>query len=165
MFYRYHDSPIGRLLLAADETGLQQLLMDIDDKPWHIGEHWSRAADELDEVCRQLDEYFAGRRQRFEVRLAPQGTAFRQAVWQALQTIPFGQTSYYSALAAEIARPKAVRAVGAANGANPIAVIIPCHRVIGRDGSLTGYAGGLPRKALLLKLEGAQLPEQRLLSI
>ncbi|MGG5873078.1 methylated-DNA--[protein]-cysteine S-methyltransferase [Pseudomonas peli] len=165
MFYRYHDSPIGRLLLAADETGLQKLLMDIDDKPWHISEHWSRAADELDEVCRQLDEYFAGRRQRFEVRLAPQGTAFQQSVWQALQTIPFGQTCCYSALAAEIARPKAVRAVGAANGANPIAIIIPCHRVIGRDGSLTGYAGGLPRKALLLKLEGAQLPEQRLLSI
>lgn len=163
MFYRYHDSPIGRLLLAADETGLQQLLMDIDDKPWHISEHWSRAADELDEVCRQLDEYFAGRRQRFEVRLAPQGTAFQQAVWQALQTIPFGRTSCYSVLAAEIARPKAVRAVGAANGANPIAVIIPCHRVIGRDGSLTGYAGGLPRKALLLKLEGTQLPQQALL--
>ncbi|WP_167140986.1 methylated-DNA--[protein]-cysteine S-methyltransferase [Pseudomonas sp. OTU750018] len=165
MFYRYHDSPIGRLLLAADETGLQKLLMDIDDKPWHIGEHWRSSADELDEVCRQLDEYFTGRRQRFEVRLAPKGTAFQQAVWQALQTIPFGQTSCYSALAAEIARPKAVRAVGAANGANPIAIIIPCHRVIGRDGSLTGYAGGLPRKALLLKLEGAQLPEQRLLSI
>ncbi|NMZ69465.1 methylated-DNA-[protein]-cysteine S-methyltransferase [Pseudomonas peli] len=165
MFYRYHDSPIGRLLLAADETGLQQLLMDIDDKPWHIGEHWRSAADELDEVCRQLDEYFTGRRQRFDLPLAPQGTAFQQAVWQALQTIPFGQTSSYSALAAEIARPKAVRAVGAANGANPIAIIIPCHRVIGRDGSLTGYAGGLPRKALLLKLEGTQLPEQRLLSI
>lgn len=163
MFYRYHDSPIGRLLLAADETGLQKLLMDIDDKPWHISEHWSRAADELDEVCRQLDEYFAGRRQRFEVRLAPQGTAFQQTVWQALQTIPFGRTSCYSALAAEIERPKAVRAVGAANGANPIAIIIPCHRVIGRDGSLTGYAGGLPRKALLLKLEGAQLPQQALL--
>ncbi|WP_394233433.1 methylated-DNA--[protein]-cysteine S-methyltransferase [Pseudomonas anguilliseptica] len=165
MFYRYHDSPIGRLLLVADATGLQQLLMDIDGKPWHISEHWSRAADELDEVCRQLDEYFAGRRRRFEVRLAPQGTAFQQAVWQALQAIPFGHTRCYSDLAAEIARPKAVRAVGAANGANPIAIIIPCHRVIGRDGSLTGYAGGLPRKALLLKLEGAQLPEQRLLSI
>ena len=163
MFYRYHDSPIGRLLLVADETGLQQLLMDIDGKPWRIGEHWRTAAGELDKVCRQLDEYFAGRRQRFELALAPQGTAFQQAVWQALQTIPFGQTSSYSALAAEIARPRAVRAVGAANGANPIALIIPCHRVIGRDGSLTGYAGGLPRKALLLKLEGAQLPEQVLL--
>ena len=165
MFYRYHDSPIGRLLLAADETGLQQLLMDIDDKPWQIGEHWRSAANQLDQVCRQLDEYFAGRRQRFEVRLAPQGTAFQQAVWQALQAIPFGHTRCYSDLAAAIARPKAVRAVGAANGANPIAIIIPCHRVIGRDGSLTGYAGGLLRKALLLKLEGTQLPEQHLLSI
>jgi methylated-DNA-[protein]-cysteine S-methyltransferase len=163
MFYRYHDSPIGRLLLSGDTCGLQQVLMDIDDKPWLIVEQWRSAGDELDEVCRQLDEYFAGRRQRFELALAPQGTAFQQAVWQALLQIPFGQTSSYSALAAEIERPKAVRAVGAANGANPIAIIIPCHRVIGRDGSLTGYAGGLPRKALLLKLEGAQLPEQKLL--
>ncbi|WP_079201754.1 methylated-DNA--[protein]-cysteine S-methyltransferase [Pseudomonas sp. CC6-YY-74] len=165
MFYRYHHSPIGRLLLAGDETGLQQLLMEIDDKPWRIAEHWQTAADELDEVCRQLDDYFAGRRQRFELRLAPHGTAFQQAVWQALQRIPFGQTSSYSALAERIARPKAVRAVGAANGANPIAVIIPCHRVIGRDGSLTGYAGGLARKALLLQLEGMQVPEQATLAL
>ncbi|MFZ3206071.1 MAG: methylated-DNA--[protein]-cysteine S-methyltransferase [Pseudomonas sp.] len=165
MFYRYHPSPIGRLLLAGDETGLQQLLMEIDDKPWRIAEHWQTAAGELDEVCRQLDDYFAGRRRRFELRLAPHGTAFQQAVWQALQRIPFGQTSSYSALAAQIARPKAMRAVGAANGANPIAVIIPCHRVIGRDGSLTGYAGGLARKALLLQLEGAQLPEQATLAL
>lgn len=163
MFYRYHDSPIGRLLLSGDASGLQQVLMDIDDKPWLIAEQWRSAGTELDQVCRQLDEYFAGRRQRFELPLAPQGTAFQQAVWQALLQIPFGQTSCYSALAAQIERPKAVRAVGAANGANPIAIIIPCHRVIGRDGSLTGYAGGLPRKALLLKLEGAQLPEQKLL--
>lgn len=163
MFYRYHDSPIGRLLLSGDASGLQQVLMDIDDKPWLIAEQWRSAGTELDQVCRQLDEYFAGRRQRFELPLAPQGTAFQQAVWQALLQIPFGQTSCYSALAAEIERPKAVRAVGAANGANPIAIIIPCHRVIGRDGSLTGYAGGLPRKALLLKLEGVQLPEQKLL--
>ena len=165
MFYRYHPSPIGRLLLAGDATGLQQLLMEIDNKPWQIGEHWQTAAGELDEVCRQLDDYFAGRRRRFELRLAPQGTVFQQAVWQALQRIPFGQTSSYSALAAQIARPKAVRAVGAANGANPIAVIIPCHRVIGRDGSLTGYAGGLARKALLLQLEGVQLPEQATLAL
>jgi methylated-DNA-[protein]-cysteine S-methyltransferase len=165
MFYRYHDSPIGRLLLSGEASGLQQVLMDIDGKPWQIGEHWRSAADELDNVCRQLDEYFAGRRQCFELTLAPQGTAFQQAVWHALQVIPFGQTSSYSALANQIDRPKAMRAVGAANGANPIAIIIPCHRVIGRDGSLTGYAGGLPRKALLLTLEGAQLPEQRLLGI
>ncbi|MCY1553447.1 Methylated-DNA--protein-cysteine methyltransferase [compost metagenome] len=139
--------------------------MELDSKPWQIGEHWRMATTEFDDVCQQLDEYFAGRRRRFELRLAPQGTAFQQAVWQALLTISFGQTTCYSALAEQIDRPKAVRAVGAANGANPISVIIPCHRVIGRDGSLTGYAGGLPRKALLLKLEGAQLPEQATLAL
>ncbi|HBX55441.1 methylated-DNA--[protein]-cysteine S-methyltransferase [Pseudomonas sp. UBA2684] len=165
MFYRYHDSPLGRLLLAGDAQGLQQLYMQLDSKPWRIGEHWHAASSELDAVCQQLDEYFAGRRQRFELRLAPQGTVFQQAVWHALQRIPFGQTTCYSALAEQIARPRAVRAVGTANGANPIAIIIPCHRVIGRDGSLTGYAGGLPRKALLLKLEGAQLPEQVALAL
>ena len=163
MFYRYHDSPIGRLLLAGGASGLQQVLMDIEGQPWRIGAHWQVANTELDETCRQLEQYFAGRRQRFELALAPQGTDFQRAVWQALHAIPFGQTSSYSALAGQIGRPTAMRAVGAANGANPSAVIIPCHRVIGRDGSLTGYAGGLSRKALLLKLEGAQLPEQSLL--
>ncbi|MEX6503314.1 methylated-DNA--[protein]-cysteine S-methyltransferase [Pseudomonas zhanjiangensis] len=165
MFYRYHHSPIGRLLLAGDASGLQRLLMQIDGQPWQIGEHWRAAATELDEPCRQLDEYFAGRRQRFELNLAPRGTAFQQAVWQALQHIPFGQTSSYCALAAQIGRPKAVRAVGAANGANPLAIVIPCHRVIGRDGSLTGYAGGLVRKATLLRLEGARLVEQGALAL
>lgn len=165
MIYRYHHSPIGRLLLAGDETGLQQLLMEIDAKPWRIGERWRLAGAELDAACRQLDQYFAGQRRHFELRLAPQGTAFQLAVWQALQAIPFGQTSSYSALAERIGRPRAVRAVGAANGANPLAIVIPCHRVIGRDGSLTGYAGGLGRKALLLKLEGAWLPEQRMLAL
>ena len=164
MFYRYHDSPIGRLLLAGDDAGLRQLLMQIDGQAWCIGEQWRLADYELDAACRQLDEYFAGRRQRFELPLAPRGTAFQQAVWQALQRIPYGQTSSYSALAAQIGRPRAVRAVGAANGANPIALIIPCHRVIGRDGSLTGYAGGLARKALLLRLEGARLAQQAALA-
>ncbi|MBS7661119.1 methylated-DNA--[protein]-cysteine S-methyltransferase [Pseudomonas lalucatii] len=165
MHYRYHDSPLGRLLLAGDASGLCQLAMEIDGKPWRIGADWRAAGGELDEVCRQLDEYFAGLRRRFELPLAPRGTDFQRAVWQALQRIPYGRTSCYSALAAQIARPKAVRAVGAANGANPIAIVIPCHRVIGRDGSLTGYAGGLARKALLLKLEGVQLPDQAALAL
>ncbi|MDH1262905.1 methylated-DNA--[protein]-cysteine S-methyltransferase [Pseudomonas sp. GD03944] len=165
MFYRYHDSPIGPLLLAGDEQGLQQLYMELDSKPWRIGEDWQTGGNHLDAVCRQLDEYFAGRRTRFDLRLAPRGTPFQQAVWRALQDIPFGQTTWYSALAERIERPKAVRAVGAANGANPISIIIPCHRVIGRDGSLTGYAGGLPRKSLLLKLEGAQQQEQASLAL
>jgi methylated-DNA-[protein]-cysteine S-methyltransferase len=164
MHYRYHHSPIGRLLLAGDSHGLQQLLMEIDDRPWSIGEDWQVAGAELDEPCRQLDQYFAGRRQCFELPLAPRGTAFQLAVWQALQRIPYGRTRSYSDLAAQIARPRAVRAVGAANGANPLAIVIPCHRVIGRDGSLTGYAGGLARKALLLRLEGV-LAEQPTLAL
>ena len=162
MFYRYHDSPAGRLLLTGDEAGLGQLLMEMNDRPWHLDGDWRLAGNELDAPCRQLDEYFAGRRRRFELPLAPRGTAFQLAVWQALQQIPFGQTRCYGALAEAIGRPRAVRAVGAANGANPIAIIIPCHRVIGRDGSLTGYAGGLARKALLLQLEGVQSPQQAL---
>jgi methylated-DNA-[protein]-cysteine S-methyltransferase len=160
MYYRHHDSPLGPLFLAGDENGLQLLLMELDSRPWRIGEDWRQAGGELDDVCRQLDEYFAGRRRQFELRLAPRGTSFQQAVWQALQRIPYGRTCSYSDLAAAIARPQAVRAVGTANGANPLSIVIPCHRVIGRDGSLTGYAGGLPRKQLLLELEGA-LPSQQ----
>lgn len=155
MFYRYQDSPIGRLFMVGDDAGLQQLLMDVERTPWRIGEDWHAAGSQLDDASRQLDEYFSGRRQRFDLRLNPQGTAFQQSVWRALQDIPFGRIDSYSALAQRIDRPKAVRAVGAANGANPICIIIPCHRVIGRDGSLTGFAGGLPRKQLLLELEGA----------
>ncbi|KIQ00187.1 MULTISPECIES: methylated-DNA--[protein]-cysteine S-methyltransferase [Pseudomonas] len=155
MFYRYQDSPIGRLFMVGDDAGLQQLLMDVERTPWRIGDDWRAAGSQLDDVSRQLDEYFSGRRQRFGLRLNPQGTAFQQSVWRALQDIPFGRIDSYSALAQRIDRPKAVRAVGAANGANPICIIIPCHRVIGRDGSLTGFAGGLPRKQLLLELEGA----------
>lgn len=162
MYYRYHDSPIGQLLLAADAAGLRRLHMDAHS-PWELSDDWQPASDQLDEVCRQLDEYFAGRRRRFELRLAPAGTEFQRAVWTALLDIPFGRTSSYAELARCIGRPKAMRAVGAANGANPIAVIIPCHRVIGSNGSLTGFGGGLPRKAQLLRLEGAALPEQAML--
>ena len=162
MYYRYHDSPIGQLLLAADGAGLRRLHMDAHS-PWELNDDWQPASDQLDEVCRQLDEYFAGRRRRFELRLVPAGTEFQRAVWTALLDIPFGRTSSYAELARCIGRPKAVRAVGAANGANPIAVIIPCHRVIGSNGSLTGFGGGLPRKAQLLRLEGAALPEQTML--
>lgn len=165
MHYRYHDSPVGPLFLAGDRDGLHLLLMELDSRPWRIGVDWRQAGSELDAVCRQLDEYFSGRRQQFELPLAPRGTAFQQQVWQALQRIPYGRTCSYSDLAGEIGRPQAVRAVGTANGANPISIIIPCHRVIGRDGSLTGYAGGLPRKQLLLELEGAPPPRQARLAL
>ncbi|WP_165672644.1 methylated-DNA--[protein]-cysteine S-methyltransferase [Metapseudomonas otitidis] len=156
MYFRHHPSPIGTLLLAGDEEGLRMLHMD-SATPWKLDPTWQPATRELDDACRQLDAYFAGKRKRFELKLAPRGTPFQQDVWRALQAIPHGQTTHYAALAQEIGRPRAVRAVGAANGASPIAIIIPCHRVIGRDGSLTGFAGGLERKAILLRLEGAQL--------
>jgi len=163
MYFRYHHSPIGRLLLAGDEAGLRRLHMDEND-PWMLADGWRQCGRELDEVCRQLDAYFAGRLQRFELHLAPAGTPFQQAVWQALLDIPFGRTSSYAAIAQRIERPQAVRAVGAANGANPIAVIIPCHRVIGSNGSLTGFGGGLERKELLLRLEGAWPRQAQLFS-
>lgn len=156
MFYRYHPSPIGPLLLAGDEQGLRQLYMD-NHPHWTPPEQWFCARNELDTVCRQLDEYFEGKRECFDVRLAPQGTAFQQTVWQALLQIPFGHTWSYGELAMSIGNPKAVRAVGTANGANPISIIIPCHRVIGSNGTLTGYGGGLERKQVLLQLEGSWL--------
>jgi methylated-DNA-[protein]-cysteine S-methyltransferase len=165
MHYRYHDSPVGPLFLAADDSGLQLLLMELDSRPWRIEETWQLAGRELDAVCSQLDEYFVGKRRQFELRLAPKGTAFQQAVWQALQAIPYGRTCSYSELANVIGRSQAVRAVGTANGANPISIIVPCHRVIGRDGSLTGYAGGLPRKQQLLELEGVLQPAQAQLAL
>lgn len=156
MYFRYHESPTGPLLLAGDDAGLQLLYMD-NAARWHPQADWQPAERQLDEACRQLDRYFEGRLKRFDLRLAPRGTAFQQEVWKALQAIPYGRTTSYGELAERIGRPRSVRAVGTANGANPISIIIPCHRVIGRDGSLTGYAGGLPRKALLLKLEGVNL--------
>ena len=154
MHYRYHDSPTGRLLLAGDEGGLSMLYMDLEVRHYPQPD-WREGSPLLDDVARQLDEYFAGKRQRFDVKLNTGGTEFQRQVWQALLEIPYGRTTVYAELARRIGRPKAIRAVGAANGANPISIIVPCHRVIGSDGSLTGYAGGLPRKAWLLRLEGA----------
>ncbi|WP_263146213.1 methylated-DNA--[protein]-cysteine S-methyltransferase [Pseudomonas sp. RIT-PI-AD] len=156
MDYRYHDSPLGRLLLVATPVGLSRVHMD-DARPMPLQAHWRPAIRQLDEACRQLDDYFAGRRRAFELPLDLGGTPFQREVWTALQEIPFGHTTSYAELARRIQRPRAIRAVGTANGANPIAVIVPCHRVIGSNGSLTGYAGGLPRKELLLRLEGAWL--------
>lgn len=156
MYFRYQDSPIGPLLLAGDEAGLRLLHMETE-RPTELDPLWQPATHQLDAACRQLDEYFAGKRKRFDLQLAPQGTEFQRAAWQALLEIPYGRTISYATQALRIGRPKAVRAIGLANGANPIAVIIPCHRVIGRDGSLTGFGGGLERKAILLRLEGAAM--------
>jgi methylated-DNA-[protein]-cysteine S-methyltransferase len=153
LVYRTIDSPIGPLLLAGDADALRVLAFVRDRHPVPDATWVRDERGVLDPVRRELDEYFAGRLVRFLTAVAPDGTSFQRRVWQELQAIPYGQTTSYSDLARRIDRPKAVRAVGAANGANPVAIIIPCHRVIGANGSLTGFGGGLPTKRALLDLE------------
>jgi methylated-DNA-[protein]-cysteine S-methyltransferase len=148
-------SPLGPLTLVATEEALVGLWFE-GRAPWEQ-EAVPRRTPLLDRAVEELRAYLAGELQAFEVPVAPQGTPFQQEVWAALRTIPFGATWSYARLARAIGRPAAVRAVGAANGQNPIALIIPCHRVIGADGTLTGYAGGLPRKQWLLAHEGVEL--------
>jgi methylated-DNA-[protein]-cysteine S-methyltransferase len=153
--YQHLDTPIGVLTLAADDSGLQR----IDFPPPRLppaGSAWREGSNAvLVETRKQLEEYFAGRRRTFDLPLAPQGTEFQRTVWTRLAEIPFGSTWSYRDLAERIGRPSAMRAVGAANGRNPLPIVLPCHRVIGADGSLTGFGGGLPTKAFLLRLEGA----------
>jgi methylated-DNA-[protein]-cysteine S-methyltransferase len=141
-------SPIGNLLLEGDGRALHALRMvgDVRPAPAPSGTVFA-------DVRTQLEQYFDGERERFELPLAPRGGGFEQRVWAALREIPYGETESYGALARRIGAPDAARAVGLANGRNPIAVVIPCHRVIGADGSLTGFGGGLPRKRFLLDLE------------
>jgi methylated-DNA-[protein]-cysteine S-methyltransferase len=148
---RWHavDSPIGALLLAGDDDRIGTLQME----PHRPLPAWRRDAAPFREAEAQLDAYFAGELTEFDLPLAPRGSAFQLSVWSALRDIPYGTTRSYGQIAAAIGRPDAVRAVGATNGRNPIAVVIPCHRVIGADGSLVGYGGGLGRKSQLLELE------------
>ncbi|MFO2464157.1 methylated-DNA--[protein]-cysteine S-methyltransferase [Pseudomonas sp. 15FMM2] len=155
MFYRYHPSPLGSLLVAGDEQGLRALYMDPHQQ--HAQTQWVPATLQLDEVCRQLDEYFARKREVFDLPLAPVGTPFQQNVWKTLLLIPYGRTWTYGEQARHLANPKAIRAVGTANGANPISIIIPCHRVVGSNGTLVGYGGGIENKLKLLELEGSWL--------
>ncbi len=153
-FYTYYESPLGRLTLQANDRGLLGLWLPIyTTQPDELGE---KKEDHpiLQQAVQQCQAYFAGTLQTFTVPLAAQGTVFQQQVWQALTTIPFGSTWSYQDLANAIGNPKAVRAVGLANGKNPISIIVPCHRVIGKNGKLTGYAGGIEQKEKLLKLEG-----------
>jgi methylated-DNA-[protein]-cysteine S-methyltransferase len=163
MFFEHFDTPIGTLTLAADADGLRHIEFPdnrhpVDREGWIPGARGA-AADVLRATREQLREYFEGRRQAFDLPLRPQGTAFQMDVWRTLATIPWGATWSYRDLARTIGKPDAVRAVGAANGRNPLPIVLPCHRVIGADGSLTGFGGGLPIKAALLRLEGA-LPAQ-----
>ena len=153
VYYTRHDSPVGTLLLTGDREALAGVYFpgspqrDGPDADWQPAEH------PFDDVRRQLDAYFAGQLQQFDLPLAPEGTAFQKQVWGQLSRIPFGQTISYGELARRIGNPKASRAVGAANGQNPISIIVPCHRVIGADGTLTGFGGGLTTKQALLDHE------------
>jgi methylated-DNA-[protein]-cysteine S-methyltransferase len=141
--------PIGLLRLVSDGTAITELEM-LDASP---SDGDTGACPVLEQAIAELEEYFAGKRRKFDVPLKPKGTEFQQRVWTQLQGIPYGQTISYRELATRVGDPKAVRAVGMANGRNPIGLIIPCHRVIGADGSLVGYSGGLDRKKALLALE------------
>jgi methylated-DNA-[protein]-cysteine S-methyltransferase len=153
------ETPIGALNALVDEAG-KLVELHFAQKQSAVGSRRSAVAEAPSGdwlVARQLFEYFSGKRQVFELDLAPRGTEFQLAVWNALVAIPYGDTISYAELARRIGKPSAVRAVGAANGANPIPVIIPCHRVIGSNGTLTGYGGGIERKQWLLALEGRRL--------
>ena len=156
--YKMVDSPIGRLKLVATDKGLAGILWE-NDRPRRVRLHIETEDNRnpvLIETERQLREYFAGQRQEFALKLDLAGTAFQRKVWNALLTIPFGETRSYGQIARQIGNPNAVRAVGAANGRNPVSIIAPCHRVIGSTGKLTGFAGGLDAKARLLAFEGAK---------
>ena len=155
MNYTWIDTPIGRLLLASDADGLRWI--DFANGNTQIDPTWHDNPAPLEETIRQLLAYFAGQLREFNVPLAPEGTPFQKNVWGHLCEIPYGETISYGVLARRTGNPKASRAVGLANGANPIPIIIPCHRVIGSNGKLTGYGGGLSIKEKLLALEGRQL--------
>jgi len=153
MDYSYFESAIGPLLLTGDRQGLHGLYFSTGKKARGADPDWSRCDDTFRRVRKQLTEYFDGRRTVFELDLVPHGTDFQCAVWQALRGIPYGEMVSYKDIAQEVGRPRAVRAVGTANGSNPIAIIVPCHRVVGSNGSLTGFGGGLDAKRFLLDLE------------
>jgi methylated-DNA-[protein]-cysteine S-methyltransferase len=154
MFYSYISSPLGMLLAEANQDGG---LTRLDFMPAKLVEGMIEKSEVFEELSRQLEEYFEKRRLQFELKLAPEGTEFQQRVWRELQTIPFGHTMSYGKLAKKLGGATLTRAVGRANGANPIAIVVPCHRVIGEDGKMVGYAGGMERKGALLRHEGALL--------
>lgn len=161
MTIRYDEfaTPIGALVVAADDGGLRYVVFEYERHPVRGRDAWRRDAGAVRQAREQLFEYFAGERTTFDLPLNPVGTPFQQQVWNMLANIPFGETWTYSGVAQRIGAPSAVRAVGAANGRNPLPIILPCHRVIGADGSLTGFGGGLPVKQFLLEHEGA-LPQR-----
>ncbi len=162
LIYRFVDSPVGRLKLMASAKGLAAILWH-NDSPHRVRlpEDFDLIEDGkskiLDAAEEQLQEYFAGERREFSLPLDLRGTAFQQSVWEALLAISYGETKTYGQIAKQLGDPNAVRAVGAANGRNPVSIVVPCHRVIGASGKLTGFAGGLDAKAHLLRLEQVSL--------
>lgn len=156
MHYSYVESPIGDLLVAGDDGVLKLVSFPRGSMAREPDEGWERNDSEFDEVRRELGEYFEGKRESFDVPLEADGTDFQRDVLGALQQIPYGETRTYGEIAEHLGKPKASRAVGAANGRNPIPILIPCHRVIGSDGSLTGFGGGIDTKEFLLSLERRQ---------
>ena len=155
--YTRMASPVGPLRLMADDAGLRRIDFVNGRSPVRSDPHWRESAEYLGETVRQLLAYFAGELEAFDLPLVPQGTPFQLAVWKRLCEIPYGETISYGELARRVGNPNASRAVGLANGSNPIPIVIPCHRVIGSNGKLTGYGGGLPIKEKLLALERRQL--------
>lgn len=156
MKYTWKETPVGKILLAGDEDGLKIIGFPTGKGKVAPKPEWHRDDGYFKDVARQLEEYFAGERTRFELKLCPNGTDFQLQVLDALTRIPYGETRSYRDIAGMIGNPKAVRAVGAANGRNPLPIVIPCHRVIGADGSLTGFGGGMEAKRFLLDLEQRQ---------
>lgn len=156
MQYRSIESPIGDLLIAGDGDGLRFLLFRKGRDRAQPASEWEPDRGLLREPVRQLAAYFAGKLREFDLPVAPEGTDFQRSVWTQLQRIPYGETISYGELARRVGNPRAVRAVGLANGSNPISIVIPCHRVIGSNGTLVGYGGGLPIKQALLSLERGQ---------
>jgi methylated-DNA-[protein]-cysteine S-methyltransferase len=157
VIYTTVDSPIGELLLLGEGDVLHGLYMQEGRKPIRIRPTWQHDDSAFPEVRKQLAEYFAGERTNFDIPMHLEGSGFQRTVWHALTEIPYGETISYGELARGIGRPDLARAVGTANGQNPIAVIVPCHRVIGSDGKLVGYGGGLENKRRLLELEAGLL--------
>ncbi len=155
--YTHLESPLGRLLLAGDELGLRLIGFTTGRHASKPAEAWREDAAQFAEAARQLAAYFGRELREFQLPLAPEGTAFQLRVWRELQRIPYGETISYGELARRIGNSKASRAVGLANGTNPLPIVIPCHRVIGGDGTLTGYGGGLEIKRKLLELERARV--------
>lgn len=162
-YYSTIDTPLGELWIAGGASGLSHINLPSQrslSSAHRESSGWQRDETAFADAKQQLSAYFAGELKQFDLQLAPQGTEFRQAVWAALRQVPWGETVSYAAIARAVGKPKAVRAVGAANGANPLPIVVPCHRVIGANGQLTGYAGGLHIKQFLLELEGSRCQQK-----